>query len=215
MRNEIRWRKRRRPPMSSPTRFVNFFTVEHPEQFPLAVATAHPSTSELSRHRHRHSRYFPQCPGRLARFRPRRGNPRTAGRHGKKGQLLLTIRSDDVSGGFDAYRKAVADELLARKQLDRAKDLYGHGAMAYARLSRSLRMPRTDAKIDAGNRGRTSSPAGNDPGKPMGMVDIFAPISGVITDQQVTNAAAVQSVQYSESFHDFRSLVGLDCLRCV
>jgi len=48
----------------------------------------------------------------------------------EKGQLLLTIRSDDVSGGFSDYRKAVADEILARAQLERAADLYTHGAIA-------------------------------------------------------------------------------------
>jgi membrane fusion protein, heavy metal efflux system len=31
----------------------------------------------------------------------------------QKGQLLLTIRSDDVSGGYSNYRMAVADEILA------------------------------------------------------------------------------------------------------
>jgi membrane fusion protein, heavy metal efflux system len=48
----------------------------------------------------------------------------------QKDQVLLTIRSDDVSGGYSDYRKAVADELLARKQFERAKDLYDHGAIA-------------------------------------------------------------------------------------
>jgi cobalt-zinc-cadmium efflux system membrane fusion protein len=45
----------------------------------------------------------------------------------KKGQVLLSIRSDDVTGGFSDYRKAVADETLARTQLQRAKELYDHG----------------------------------------------------------------------------------------
>ena len=48
----------------------------------------------------------------------------------KDHQVLLRVRSDDVAGGFDTYRKAVTDELLARKQLDRAKDLYANGAIA-------------------------------------------------------------------------------------
>jgi cobalt-zinc-cadmium efflux system membrane fusion protein len=41
---------------------------------------------------------------------------------------------------------------------------------------------------------------GNDPDKPVGMVDIFAPVSGVITDQQVTNAAAVQAFSTPSPF---------------
>jgi cobalt-zinc-cadmium efflux system membrane fusion protein len=35
---------------------------------------------------------------------------------------------------------------------------------------------------------------GNDPDKPNGTVDIFAPVSGAITDQQVTNSAGVQGL---------------------
>ena len=35
---------------------------------------------------------------------------------------------------------------------------------------------------------------GNDPEKPNPIVDIYAPVSGVITDQQVTNSAGVQAL---------------------
>src|SRR5581483_2114553 len=48
----------------------------------------------------------------------------------KKGQLLFTVRSDDVSGGYSNYRKALADDALVETQLQRAKDLYEHGAIA-------------------------------------------------------------------------------------
>src|ERR1019366_7414566 len=41
---------------------------------------------------------------------------------------------------------------------------------------------------------------GNDPDKPVGMVDVFAPVSGVITDQQVTNASAVQAFNTPSPF---------------
>jgi cobalt-zinc-cadmium efflux system membrane fusion protein len=41
---------------------------------------------------------------------------------------------------------------------------------------------------------------GNDPDKPASMVDIFAPVSGVITDQEVTNAAAIQAFSTPSPF---------------
>jgi cobalt-zinc-cadmium efflux system membrane fusion protein len=41
---------------------------------------------------------------------------------------------------------------------------------------------------------------GNDPDKPAGMVDVFAPVSGVITDQQVTSASAVQAFNAPSPF---------------
>ena len=64
----------------------------------------------------------------------------------KKGQLLLRVRSDDISGGFDAYRKAVSDGLLARKQVDRAKLLYEHGAIALGDLEVAQDYSEDDAK---------------------------------------------------------------------
>src|ERR1017187_3728898 len=42
-------RRRQRPPPANvvPDVDLNLFTVDHPEQFPLAAATAHPTVSEL------------------------------------------------------------------------------------------------------------------------------------------------------------------------
>jgi membrane fusion protein, heavy metal efflux system len=113
--------------------------------------------------------------------------------------LLLTIRSDDVAGGFDAYRKAVADELLARKQLNRAVDLYAHGAIAEQDLE-VAQDTADDAKVTLETATEHLRLLGNDPDKPMGMVDIVAPTTGVITDQEVTNAATVQAYSSPSPF---------------
>jgi cobalt-zinc-cadmium efflux system membrane fusion protein len=117
----------------------------------------------------------------------------------KKGQLLLRVRSDDISGGFDAYRKAISDELLARKQLDRAKVLYEHGAIALGDLEVAQ-----DAEDDAKTTLDTATEhlhlLGSDPDNPKGIVDILAPVSGVITDQEVTNGAAVQAYSTPNPF---------------
>ncbi len=48
----------------------------------------------------------------------------------KKGQVLLSIYSADLATAFSDYQKAVADERLAKKPLDRAQLLYSHGALA-------------------------------------------------------------------------------------
>jgi cobalt-zinc-cadmium efflux system membrane fusion protein len=110
----------------------------------------------------------------------------------KKGQLLLRVRSDDISGGFDAYRKAISDELLARKQLDRAKILYEHGAIAQGDLE-VAQDTEDDAKTTLDTSTEHLHLLGSDPDNPKGIVDIVAPVSGVITDQEVTNGAAVQA----------------------
>jgi cobalt-zinc-cadmium efflux system membrane fusion protein len=49
------------------------------------------------------------------------------------------------------------------------------------------------AKVDLETTEEHLRLLGNDPKKPVGMVDIFAPVGGVITDQEVTNASAVQA----------------------
>ena len=93
---------------------LNLFAVDHPEQFPLVEAIAHPTTSELVvtgtvvPDVARNVPVVSLASGRVVAIHARLGDTV------QKGQLLLTIRSDDVAGGFDAYRKAVADELLAQ-----------------------------------------------------------------------------------------------------
>src|ERR1700674_2093131 len=178
---------------------VSLFTVDRPEQFPLAAATAHPTVSELvvtgtvTPDVSRNVPVVSLASGRVMAIHARLGDTV------QKGQLLLTIRSDDVAGGFDAYRKAIADELLARKQLNRAVDLYAHGAIAQQDLEVAQ-----DAAVDAKGALETATVhlrlLGNDPDKPMGIVDIVAPTAGVITDQQVTNAATVQAYSSPSPF---------------
>jgi membrane fusion protein, heavy metal efflux system len=178
---------------------LSFFTVEHPEQFPLIEATAHPNVSELvvtgtvTPDISRNVPVVSLASGRVVAIHARLGDTV------RKGQLLLTIRSDDVAGGFDAYRKAVADELLARKQLNRAVDLYAHGAIAEQDLE-VAKDTAEDAKVTLETATEHLRLLGNDPDKPMGIVDIVAPITGVITDQQVTNAATVQAYSSPSPF---------------
>jgi len=175
------------------------FNVDHPEQFPLAAAVERPTASELvvtgtvTPDVARNVPVVSLASGRVVAIHARLGDTV------QKGQLLLTIRSDDVAGGFDAYRKAVADELLARKQLNRAVDLFAHGAIAEQDLEVAQ-----DAEDDAKTTLATATEhlrlLGNDPDKPMGMVDIVAPTPGVITDQEVTNAALVQAYSSPSPF---------------
>jgi membrane fusion protein, heavy metal efflux system len=86
----------------------------------------------------------------------------------------------------------VADEILARAQLERSNDLYTHGVVALNDLQ-VAQDTEDKAKVDLETTEEHLRLLGNDPKKPMGMVDIFAPVSGVITDQEVTNAATVQA----------------------
>ena len=171
---------------------ISLLTVDHPEQYPLAAATAKASASELvvtGVVNPDVSRNFPVislASGRVVGIYARLGDTV------QKGQLLLRIRSDDVSGGFSNYRKAVADELLARAQLARTKDLFEHGAMAQSDLE-IAQDTEDKAKVDLETMSEHLRLLGNDPTNPNFTVDILSPVSGVITDQQVTNSAFVQA----------------------
>jgi cobalt-zinc-cadmium efflux system membrane fusion protein len=178
---------------------VSFFAVDHPELYPIVTATEYQAPSQLFVT----GTVFPDiartvpvislASGRIVDIRARLGDTV------KKGQLLLRVRSDDISGGFDAYRKAISDELLARKQLDRAKVLYEHGAIALGDLE-VAQDSEDDAKTTLDTATEHLHLLGSDPENPKGIVDIFAPVSGVITDQEVTNAAFVQAYSTPNPF---------------
>jgi membrane fusion protein, heavy metal efflux system len=168
------------------------FSVDHPEQFPLATAMERPSASELvvtgtvTPDVARNVPVIPLASGRVVAIHARLGDTV------KKDQLLLTVRSDDVSGGFSDYRKAVADEVLSRAQLERSKDLYEHGAIALNDLQ-VAQDTEDKANVDLETTAEHLRLLGNDPDKPAHLVDIVAPVAGVITDQEVTNSATVQA----------------------
>ncbi|MGD0047399.1 MAG: efflux RND transporter periplasmic adaptor subunit [Bryobacteraceae bacterium] len=168
------------------------FSVDHPEQFPLAAAAEHPTVSELvvtgtvTPDVSRNVPVVSLASGRVMVIHTRLGDAV------QKGQLLMTIRSDDVSGGYSTYKMAVADETLARAQLERTKDLYEHGAFALNDLQ--VAQDAADkAKVAVETAAEHLRLLGDDPDKMNFTVDIFAPVSGVITDQQVTAGSLVQA----------------------
>lgn len=167
------------------------FSVEHPEQFPLATAAerqAAPALNVTGVVQPDIARAVPVislAAGRVVEIKARLGDTV------KKGQVLLRVRSNDVSGAYQIYLKAVNDERLARLQLERTKILYDKGAVAKAVLEQAEDTEQ-NAKVDLDTATEQLRLLGVDKDHPTGAVDIVAPISGVITDQQATNAAGVQ-----------------------
>jgi cobalt-zinc-cadmium efflux system membrane fusion protein len=172
---------------------ASLFTVDHPEQYPTVAAVARQATSELvvtgsvNPDIARNVPVISLASGRVVGIYARLGDAV------QKGQLLLRVRSDDVMGGFSDYRHAVADEILARAQLERIQDLYNHGAESKADLE-VAQDTEDKAKVDLETTAEHLRLLGNDPNKLNNVVDIVAPVSGVITDQEVTNAAGVQAL---------------------
>ena len=115
----------------------------------------------------------------------------------KKGQLLLKVQSPDITNAFDTYLKAANDEQLANKAYVRAKDLYAHGAISLSTLEQA-EDTENDAKADLNAADQQLDTLGVKKDNPSSIVPVYAPISGVIVAQYVTNAAAA-GVTYSGS----------------
>ncbi|MGB2641882.1 MAG: efflux RND transporter periplasmic adaptor subunit [Candidatus Acidiferrum sp.] len=178
---------------------VNVVQVDHPEQFPLFTAVEHAATSRLvatgvvSPDVAHTVPVISLANGRVVEVDARLGDAV------KKGQLLLRVQSADISSAFSDYRKAVADETLARSQFERAKDLYEKGAFSLNDYQMADDAEKK-AKVDVETAAEHLHVLGSDLNQPTGVVDIHAPVSGVITDQQVTAGAGVQSLSSTNPF---------------
>lgn len=187
------------PAKVEPDLDANNFKVDHPEQFPLVTAiayTAPPALNATGVVQPDIARAVPVvslAAGRVVEVKARLGD------QVQKGQLLLRVQSNDVSGAFQAYRKAVNDELLARIQLERAQLLYEKGAIAKSALDQAEEVAQ-NAKADLEAATEQLHLLGIDKDHPSGIVDVRAPISGVITDQNITNAAGVQGLSGPNPF---------------
>jgi membrane fusion protein, heavy metal efflux system len=169
------------------------FKVDHPERFPLTIAVVHKASPALNVTGVVQPDIVRAVPvvslasGRVVEIKARLGDAV------KKGQLLLRVQSNDVSGAYQIYLKAENDERLARTQLERAQILYEKGAIAKSALEQA-EAAEQDAKADLQHALEGLRVLGIDKDHPSEIVDIVAPISGIISDQQVTNASGVQGL---------------------
>jgi cobalt-zinc-cadmium efflux system membrane fusion protein len=107
----------------------------------------------------------------------------------RKGQLLLKVQSPDITSAFNAYLKAANDEHMADNAYVRAGDLFKHGAISQAMLEAAEDTAK-DAKADLTAAEEQLKTLGVDKNHPSSIVNVYAPISGVIVTQNVTNASA-------------------------
>ena len=178
---------------------ANNFKVDHPDQFPLATAIPHLSVSGLNVTGVVQPDILRAVPvvslasGRVVEIKGKLGDAV------EKGQVLLRVQSADISGAYQIYIKAENDERLAHIQLERAKLLYDKGAIAKSALEQA-ETTQTDASADLKAATEQLHLLGIDKEHPSGIVDVKAPISGVITDQQVTNSSGVQGLSGPNPF---------------
>jgi cobalt-zinc-cadmium efflux system membrane fusion protein len=171
---------------------ANNFKVDHPEQFQLVTAGAHTSAPELNVTGVVSADISRQVPvpslatGRIVEIDARLGDEVT------KGQLLFKVRSSDIASAYSNYRQAVKNEELTNIQLKRANLLYEHGAVPKS-AQEIAQNAEDDNLVVLETTKEQLGLLGADPDHPTGIVQVFAPVSGTITDQEITNQSAVQS----------------------
>ena len=179
----------------------NLVQVKNPEAFTIATAATYraPSTLNVTGTVNPDvSRTIPVisiASGRVVDIHARMGD------FVKKGQLLMEVQSTDVSGAFSNYLKAVNDERLAQAQLDRAKLLHDKGAIPTSQLE-IAQNAEDDAKSALTAAEEQLKVLGVDKDHPAAAVKVYAPASGYIIAQNVTNAAAA-GVTYAGSSSAF------------
>ena len=184
-------------PQVAQTGDMSLVSVDKPDQFPLVEAEQRQASAELKVT----GSVFPDVSreipvislanGRVVDIKARLDD------YVKKGTLLMKVQSPDVSGAFNVYLKAVNDERMNRSQYERSKTLFEHGAISQSMLEQA-EDAETDSLADLKAAGETLETLGVDKSHPSPVVPVYSPISGVIVQQNVTNAAAA-GVTYSGS----------------
>jgi len=183
----------------------NLYTVEHPELFQLAavetrdlptVLNANGSvTPDVNNTIHVTS----QGSGRVVALNVRLGD------YVNKGKVLLSIHSADLAGAFSDYQKAAADEHLAKKGLDRAQLLYSRGALAEKDLQQAEDIEEK-AQVDVQNAEQHVRIMGGDPAHPGSLIELRAPISGTIVEQNIAGFEGIKSLDNSPNLFTIADL---------
>jgi cobalt-zinc-cadmium efflux system membrane fusion protein len=195
------------PATVEPDANADDFRLDRPERFPLTTAAEYISSPELNVTGVVSPDVSRQVPvpsltsGRILEINARLGD------EVKKGQLLFKVRSTDIAGAFSDYQKAVRNEQLAVKnesltkvQLDRAQLLFEKGAAPKSALeiaTNAEEVSKTaleNSRVDITTTRERLEHLGAVPDQPSDVVEVRAPVSGVITDQQITDSSGVQAL---------------------
>jgi cobalt-zinc-cadmium efflux system membrane fusion protein len=183
----------------------NIFTVDHPELFQTVKVETRDLPTELNTNGtvqpdvNKTIRVTSLGSGRVADLKVRLGDSV------KKGQVLLIISSPDLAGALGDYQKAAADEQLARKALERAELLYSHGAIAQKDLE-VAQDTEDKAKTDLKTAESRLRVIGGDPAHPSSLIELRAPVSGTIVEQNVAGFEGIKSIENSPNLFTIADL---------
>jgi len=183
----------------------NVVTVANPERFPVTTAIARHESDQIQANGtvaadvSRSYAINSLSSGRVVDVRARLGDDVL------KGQLLLTMTSPEMSQAFADYQKFQAGATLAKTQLDRAELLYSHGAAPQKDVEVAQDTWRK-ANIDTRQAEERIRLLGGDPQRASSLIEIHAPVSGTIIEQNVTSAAGVKSLDNSPNLFTIADL---------
>jgi cobalt-zinc-cadmium efflux system membrane fusion protein len=183
------------------------FKVARPEQFPLAIAGEHKAAPELTvtgavtPDIARSVPAISLASGRAIEVKARLGDTV------KKGQLLMRVRSNDVASAYATYRNAVCSEELSKLQVERARLLFAKGAIAKKDLEIAEETEESNLVVlDAAIQALRILGVTDLKHHPDGIVDVYAPISGIIVEQNVTAGAGVKTLDNSPNLFTIANL---------
>lgn len=183
----------------------NLVTMDHPELFPTVAVELRKIPNELPVNgviAPDVSRTVPVnalSGGRVVEIKAQLGD------YVAKGQVLLTLTSPDLSSAISDYRKAVADEALSKRQLERSQLLYENGALAQKDLQ-IAEDTEEKARVDLQTTAEHIRILGGTLSDLSPIIEIRAPVSGTIVEQNVTNAAGVKSPDNSPNLYTIADL---------
>jgi len=183
------------------------FKVARPEQFPLAIAGEHKAAPELTvtgavtPDIARSVPAISLASGRAIEVKARLGDTV------KKGQLLMRVKSNDVASAYATYRNAVCSEELSKLQVERARLLFAKGAIAKKDLETAEETEESNLVVlDAAIQALRILGVTDLKHHPDGIVDVYAPISGIIVEQNVTAGAGVKTLDNSPNLFTIANL---------
>jgi cobalt-zinc-cadmium efflux system membrane fusion protein len=188
-----------------PPQDPNTFQVDKPNDFPFVSVQTRPTHVDISANGvvapdvNRTVAVTSLTGGRVIEIHARLGDDV------QKDQVLLRITSNDLAAALSDYQKAVTDEILTRRQQDRAKDLYEHGAAPLKDVE-VAEDAEVKAQVDVKTTAERIRILGGDINHPSPAIDIKAPVSGTIVEQNITPAAGVKSLDSSPNLFTIADL---------
>lgn len=123
----------------------------------------------------------------------------------RKGQVLLRVLSNDISNAFQTYGQAKADQVLSNRQLERAKLLYGKGAISLndLQVAEDTEQKAVIAMNASAQQIRT---LGADPDHQDPIIEVKAPVSGTIVEQNVSPSGSIRTPDNQQSLFTIADL---------